>query len=164
MKKSLFLIILICTALLLGACKKDGNSQDTPETKYAFRKDGTLQFHSPEGKLKAEFDIEIVQKDEELIRGLKFRDKMQENQGMLFLFEHIDFHSFWMQDTYLSLDMIFIDHNYEVIYIEKNTTPFSEEQILPPKANQYVLELLATSADKYNLNEKDKVSWQTLKN
>ncbi|MCB5254537.1 MAG: DUF192 domain-containing protein [Candidatus Cloacimonadaceae bacterium] len=163
MKKSLVIFTLICASLLLSACKKE-SSTDTPKDKYAFRKDGTLQFHSPEGELKAEFDIEIVQKDEEIMRGLKFRDKMQDNQGMLFIFEHIDFHSFWMQDTYLSLDMIFIDHNYEVIHIEKNTTPFSEEQIFPPKANKYVLELLATSAEKNNIQEKDKVSWQVLEN
>lgn len=137
---------------------------DSSGDKYTFRKDGTLQFHSPEGELKAEFDIEIVQKDEEIMRGLKFRDQMQGNQAMLFIFEHIDYHSFWMQDTYLSLDMVFIDDDLKVIHIEKGTTPFSEEQIFPPGPNKYVLELLATSADKNNIQEKDIVSWQVLKN
>lgn len=163
MKKSLLIIILICTALLLGACKKDG-SKETPEHKYAFRKDGTLQIHSPEGELKAELDIEIAEKDTELARGLKFRDKMLDNQGMLFIFKQIDYHSFWMQDTYLSLDMLFIDHDFKVIHIAKDTPPFSEEMISPPSPNLYVLELLAGSTDKYNLKEKDTVSWQTSKN
>ncbi|MCB5265762.1 MAG: DUF192 domain-containing protein [Candidatus Cloacimonetes bacterium] len=163
MKKSLFIFILICTALLLGACKKDSSSKDSPENKYPFRKDGTLQFHSPAGELKAEFDIEIVQKEAELLRGLKFRDKMLANQGMLFIFEYVDYNSFWMQDTYLSLDMVFIDQDYKVIHIARDTPPFSEELISPPSPNKYVLELLAGSADKYNLKEKDIVSWQTLK-
>ena len=164
MKKSLLIIILICTTLLLGACKKDGRSKDSPEHKYAFRKDGTLQIHSPEGELKTEFDIEIAEKEADLARGLKFRDKMQEKQGMLFIFKQIDYHSFWMQDTYLSLDMVFIDEDFKVIHIAKDTPPFSEEMISPPSPNQYVLELLAGSADKYNLKEKDIVSWQTSKN
>ena len=164
MKKSLLIITLICTALLLGACKKDSsNSKDSPENKYTFRKDGTLQFHSPTGELKAEFDIEIAQKEAELLRGLKFRDKMLTNQGMLFIFEYVDYNSFWMQDTYLSLDMVFIDQDYKVIHIARDTPPFSEELISPPSPNKYVLELLAGSADKYNLKEKDIVSWQTIK-
>ncbi len=164
MKKSLIIFILICTALLLGACKKESRSAEPSEDKTAFRKDGTLQFHSPAGELKAEFDIEIARTDSELIRGLKFRDKMQVDQGMLFIFKQVDYHSFWMQDTYLSLDMIFIDHEYKVVHIEQNTTPFSEEQIFPSGPNLYVLELLAGTAAKNNLKEKDIVSWQTSEN
>lgn len=164
MKKSLVIITLICTTLLLGACKKQSSDSDSADGKYTFRKDGIFQVHNPAGELKAEFDIEIAQKDDELMRGLKFRDKMQDNQGMLFIFDRVDYHSFWMQDTYLSLDMVFIDHDFKVVHIEENTPPFSEAEIFPSSPNQYVLELLAGSADKYNLKEKDVVSWQTSKN
>ena len=163
MKKSLLIITLICTALLLGACKKD-SSKESPEHKYAFRKDGTLQIHSPQGELKAELDIEIAEKEADLARGLKFRDKMLDTQGMLFIFKQIDYHSFWMQDTYLSLDMLFIDSDFKIINIAKDTPPFSEEMISPTSPNLYVLELLAGSTDKYNLKEKDIISWQALEN
>lgn len=119
-----------------------------------------LEIHAPSGELKAAFEIEIAQTEAALMQGLKYREQMEENQGMLFIFENIDFHSFWMQDTYLSLDMIFIDHNGAIVSIAKNTTPFSEEQIFPEKANKYVLEVLAGTADKYKLKELDIVTWK----
>jgi uncharacterized protein len=164
MKQLLICLSLIGMVLLLGACPKKSPDSSSPKTSPTFRKDGELQIHSADGDLKASFEIEIVQKDIEVMQGLKYRDAMAEDQAMLFIFEHIDYHSFWMQDTYLSLDMIFIDQNNRIIYIEKDTTPFSEEQILPDQPNKYVLEVLAGTTDKFEIIETDVVSWQILEN
>ncbi|HCM15389.1 MAG: DUF192 domain-containing protein [Candidatus Cloacimonadales bacterium] len=150
---------LLISILFACGCPK-APMEEKDNSGYSFRKDGTLQIHSATGILKAEFDIEIVESQSELAQGLKYRESMAETQGMLFIFEQIDYHSFWMQDTYLSLDMIFIDHYNKIINIAKNTTPFSEDPIFPEKPNQYVLELLAGTTDKLNITDTDEVTWQ----
>lgn len=156
MKKYLF-ISLVFSLILLASCK----AKETPikEDKPVFRHDGFVEILAPDGSLKAKFEVEIATKESEHARGLKFREEMADNRGMLFVFEYLDYHPFWMQDTYLSLDMIFIDQNEEIIYIERNTPPFSEELISPEKPVKYVLELLAGTADKQNISEKDKIKW-----
>lgn len=157
--RTIFLFLFsIMIASGISSCRAETDEQPTTRIP-TFRKDGVLQIHSPEGKLKAEFDIEIASSDKELMQGLKYRESMEENQGMLFVFDQIDYHSFWMQDTYLSLDMIFIDHYDTIVSIAKNTAPYSEEPIFPEKPNRYVLEVLAGITDKYDIKEADVVTW-----
>ncbi len=152
------LLLLILLLISFASCKA-ADTQSSSDKIPTFRKDGSLEIRSPKGELKASFDIEIVSSDYELARGLKYRESMAENQAMLFVFDFADYHSFWMQDTYLSLDMLFIDSDSLVVNIAKNTTPFSEDQIYPDKPIKYVLETLAGTADKLKLEPKDKVTW-----
>jgi uncharacterized protein len=158
--KNLFpIVLLFLLSINLLSCKSS-ESGTTEQTKPQFRHDGYLEIHSESGEFKATFDIEIVTKENELARGLMFRESMEPNQGMLFVFEFVDYHSFWMQNTYLSLDMLFIDQNDTIVSIAPNTTPYSEEQIYPDKPNKYVLEILAGTANRLNIKETDKVSWR----
>lgn len=154
---SLFAIISI---LAIACTKQQAPAQE--EHKYEFRKDGELQVVAPNGSIKASFDIEIVSTDLALMQGLKYRDKLGDNQGMLFIMSGDTAHSFWMQDTYLSLDIIYIDHTKTIFQIYKNTTPFSEDTLPPDKINKYTLELLAGSCDRLNIKEGDSIRWQEL--
>lgn len=156
MKKYLVLSFLL-SLLLLSACK--AKEAPVKEEKPVFRHDGYAEILAPDASSKAKYDIEIATGEREHARGLKFREEMADNCGMLFVFEFIDYHPFWMQDTYLSLDMLFIDQYDEIIHIERNTPPFSEELISPEAPVKYVLELVAGSADKHNISVKDKIKW-----
>lgn len=156
MKKYLYLLIILSFSMLL-ACKP--KVQPPKEEKPLFRHDGYVEILATDGSLKAKFDVEIATKEGEHARGLKFREEMAENRGMLFVFEFIDYHPFWMQDTYLSLDMLFIDQYEKIVHIERNTPPFSEELIAPETPVKYVLELLAGTAEKLNISEKDMLRW-----
>lgn len=158
--KRLQILLTLLFVCFSAACKSQPPASDKEEFKPVFRKDGTLWVISPVGETKAAFDIEIAEKDKDVLQGLKYREDMEDNQGMFFIFQYLDYHSFWMQDTYLSLDMIFIDHYNKIINIAKNTTPFSEDPIFPEKPNQYVLELLAGTTDKLNITDTDEVTWQ----
>jgi uncharacterized membrane protein (UPF0127 family) len=156
-----FIAILISLILAIGIQSCKAASEEPAQAKIpSFRNDGKLEIHSSSGALKATFDIEIAEREAELMQGLKYREKMEAGQGMLFIFEQVDYHSFWMQDTYLSLDMIFIDHNNTVVSIAKNTTPYSEEPIFPDMPNKYVLEVLAGTTDRLNIKESDIVTWK----
>ena len=155
--------LLLCLLLPLSllACKT-GESQPQSEAapKYSFRKDGSLEILSPQGEQKAEFEIEIVRSEQDLQRGLKYRDSMEPNQGMLFIMDGQAPHPFWMQDTYLSLDIIYIDHDKQIFQIYPNTTPYSEETLAPDKINAYTLEILAGVSAEKNLQKGDIIRWQ----
>jgi len=109
------------------------------------------------------FDVELAQKAEERARGLMFRESLEEDKGMLFIFEKEGKHSFWMKNTLISLDIIWINKEREVVYIEKNAQPCGEEgcpSINPDKKIKYVLEISGGLTDKINLKIGDKLIFE----
>ena len=85
--------------------------------------------------------VEIARSDPERQRGLMFRQSLEPGRGMLFLFEHPDHLKFWMRNTYIPLDMIFIDQDKRVVFVEENATPLTENPRGPDSLTQYVLEV-----------------------
>ncbi|HRY84742.1 MAG TPA: DUF192 domain-containing protein [Candidatus Cloacimonadota bacterium] len=160
--KILLLSALILLPLLLSACKKTAPAEESKPSPV-FRKDGSLDILAPDGTVKTSFDLEIVESESEVRQGLKYRDKMADNQAMLFILDGQGPSGFWMQDTYLSLDMLFIDREQNIFQIETHTTPFSEERIEPEKINKYTLEIKAGIAEKLNIQKGDKIRWQRIK-
>lgn len=71
------------------------------------------------------------------------RRSLETDQGMLFIFNEEGYPSFWMKNTLISLDMLFIDSRKKVIFIVQKTTPLSETAIPSPGPVQYVLEVNA---------------------
>ena len=158
---SLLLILLLAFGLL-GACAKKAEPEAEAKPKYEFRHDGNLEIISTSGTTKASFKIEIVEKEDEVMRGLKYREKMDADQGMLFIFPVLDYYEFWMQDTYLPLDMLFCSADEVIFQVHENAVPFSEERITPEKPNSYVLEINGGLANQLNINPGDKISWKRL--
>jgi uncharacterized membrane protein (UPF0127 family) len=125
-----------------------------------FKKEGELNFQSNDSKaIKAKFDIEIADNDESRMQGLMYRKSMAENQAMLFLFDYCSPQSFWMKNTHISLDIIYVNDKFEVVSIQKNTIPFSEASLPSFKPAQYVIEVNAGLSDKLGICEGDKVKW-----
>ncbi len=156
----IILILLLISLSLCYSCKK--TASDSEQSKYAFRQDGELQIFDKSNHLKATFRIEIAQTENEEMQGLKYRESMDADAGMLFIFKQPDIYDFWMQDTYLPLDMLFISAEGEVNYIYENAKPFSEERITPDHIHQYVLEVNAGTVKKNNLQNGDIVKWKRL--
>ncbi|MEG8946562.1 DUF192 domain-containing protein [Rosettibacter firmus] len=127
---------------------------------YSFTKEGELTFIKPDGELISQLNIEIADDDEQRMTGLMFRDKMEENQGMLFIFPYEAQQSFWMKNTFIPLDMIFVNSKMEIVKIHKNTTPFSEQSYSSGQPAQYVVEVNAGYTDKYGIKEGDKIVWR----
>lgn len=128
-------------------------------TSYEFMKQGELRFINAKDVFIAKIDIEIAQDDSKRTLGLMYRDKMSENQGMLFVFNDEDMRFFWMKNTILSLDIIFVNSNNEIVTIHKYTKPYSEESYSSDKPASYVVEVNAGFTDKYNLRVGDKIAW-----
>jgi len=86
MRKKHLLVLGLIGICFLFSCKKTASPNPEPESKYEFRQDGTLEIISPEGLKKATFNIEIAEKELERMQGLKYREKMADNEAMLFIF------------------------------------------------------------------------------
>lgn len=71
-------------------------------------------------------EVQIADDNEERSRGLMFVSSMEENKGMLFVFDKSERHSFWMKNTLIPLDIIWISEDFEVVHIE-NAVPCEEE-------------------------------------
>ena len=125
-----------------------------------FVKQGELEFFKKDGKTKiTKIDIEIADNDQKTTQGLMYRKSMEENRGMLFIFPKADMHNFWMKNTIMSLDIIFISEKKEIINIHKNTIPYSEKHYPSLKPALFVLEVNAGYSDKYGIKEGDIISF-----
>ncbi|WP_404426447.1 DUF192 domain-containing protein [Thalassospira australica] len=103
------------------------------------------------------FNVELAVTPDERSRGLMFRTEMAEDAGMLFDFGRPSDISMWMKNTFISLDMLFIDQNGVIVGIEKRTVPKSETIIPGPKPVRFVLELNGGASDRLGFEVGEKV-------
>jgi len=97
-------------------------------------------------------EIELAQTPRERERGLSQREKLAENQGMLFVFDKPDLHSFWTKEMEFPIDIIWIGENRNIVDIARNATPESFPQTFLPKSPAlYVLEVNADWTTKNNI-------------
>lgn len=128
-------------------------------TAYMFKKQGELRFLTPKQDFIAGIDIELALDDARRQLGLMYRDTLAEDQGMLFVFDNEEVRSFWMKNTVLSLDMIFVNARNEIVTIHKHTTPYSEETYESTKPAKCVIEVKAGYTDRKKISVGDRVSW-----
>ncbi len=112
---------------------------------------------------KHDFQVEVMRSDEEQQRGMMFRRSLDDDKGMLFPFQAERIATFWMENTYVSLDMIFIKSDGSVQRIEKQAEPLSQRTISSGAPVLAVLELIAGSADRLGIKPGDKVTYPIFK-
>ena len=88
-----------------------------------------------------EFSVLIAESNKDRRQGLMHIEFMEENQGMLFVFNPPRRVSMWMRNTPMSLDILFIDRNGKVINMEDNTTPYSTKALSSGRTIRWVLEI-----------------------
>jgi uncharacterized membrane protein (UPF0127 family) len=104
------------------------------------------------------FTVELATNDAERERGLMFRKELPEGHGMLFNFEHDRPVAFWMHNTYISLDMIFIRGDGRILHVAENTQPMSDALIPSGGPVRAVLEVIAGTARKFHIAPGDRVT------
>lgn len=103
--------------------------------------------------------IEIASTSAEIEKGLMYRQELCATCGMLFVFNNSANRIFWMQNTYLALDMIFMDEDGKVINIQKNTTPLDSIKRYPSDGPaKYTLEVNAGFSDQVGLKAGDRLN------
>jgi uncharacterized membrane protein (UPF0127 family) len=160
----IILLILLLAGLLLffnpsGTHSKrkviQEESQEVPP-KPVFRKDGEVRFMDADGnRLKLKIDVEVADNDDKRAQGLMYRDSMPEMSGMLFLFAAEEPQAFWMKNTHLSLDIIYVNADRRIVSIARNTKPYSLESIPSGKPAQYVVEVNAGFSERHQIKEGD---------
>ena len=151
------LLLITVTALyfiFLHGCNHGNN----PDEEYMFKKNGELTFNDPSGTL-ITIDIQIARTEFDRQLGLMFRKSMNENQGMLFIFPDNRIRSFWMRNTEIPLDIIFVDSAKTILNIARNTIPYSDNSYSSSGPAKYVVEVNGGFTDRHNIAHGDKISW-----
>jgi uncharacterized membrane protein (UPF0127 family) len=105
----------------------------------------------PPGMPAVEVAVELAVTPAERSRGLMYRKHLGESDGMLFLFEREQPQSFWMHNTYIPLDMIFIREDLTVLGVVENAEPETDSSRNVPGSSRYVLEVNAGFARKHGI-------------
>jgi uncharacterized membrane protein (UPF0127 family) len=106
------------------------------------------------------FEVEIVTTPETRAQGLMFREKLAANAGMLFIYPGEQPVSFWMKNTLIPLDMLFLKANGSIAHIAHNAVPHDETPIDSGAAVLAVLEVKGGTADALGIKEGDRVEYQ----
>lgn len=142
MAKKSAIILAVFLLVFLSGCSKNSN-----------------EIYIDNGKKLVKINIEIADDNDERAMGLMFRERLDENSGMLFTFDDEENRTFWMKNTLIPLDMIFIDENLEIVDI-KNALPCKFEPCALYKSVQpskYVLEVNANFSASKGINIGDKM-------
>ncbi|MDT8324685.1 MAG: DUF192 domain-containing protein [Bacteroidota bacterium] len=132
---------------------------ETEGSAAAFRSDATLYFNDVRGDTLAAVTVEIAESEQARTQGLMGRKNMAEGQGMLFIFPTEEYRSFWMANTPLPLDIIFVNSAGSIVTIQRNTVPYSEESIPSTAPATYVVEVNAGFCDRHGVREGNLVRW-----
>lgn len=161
MKKSAIqLVILICVGLFsfqIQSCKEE--QKTVKPLVIEFKKEGVLVLKKANDSIIKQLDIEIADDDYQTQTGLMYRDEMGQDQGMLFVFPEAELHSFYMKNTKIALDIIYIDADKNIVSFQKNAQPFSENSLPSNVPAKYVLEINAGLSDAWQLEVGDKLEY-----
>jgi uncharacterized protein len=148
-KKSIIIKTILLGLFCLAACS-------SADTSLSFE---TQKLSIQTAAQSLTLTVEVADTEEKRAQGLMNRATLDEGSGMLFVFDQSADHSFWMKETNISLDMIFINESNEIVYIEESTTPLSEDPIGAGQNCRYILEVNAGYAERNSVNSGDVVSF-----
>ena len=156
---ALALVALAAIALILprffGSNKTEQIVEITPDD-IQFTKDGELSIFKNDSLIQT-IDGEFAKNEMERSLGLMYRSSMDEHQGMWFIFPEEAPRSFYMRNTEISLDIIYLDKDKKVVSIAKNARPYDETSLPSEKPAMYVLEINGGLADKWGIDKGDRV-------
>ncbi|MEM6811973.1 MAG: DUF192 domain-containing protein [Pseudomonadota bacterium] len=140
--------ILALTFLLIGCLPEENVEADAPTQLTIQTKTGALH----------QFDVELALKPSDFAQGLMFRNEMAENAGMLFYFGGREAERrFWMKNTFIPLDMIFIRKNGDIHHIHENAQPNDLTRIGSQGPVAAVLEINGGISSSLGIRKGDKI-------
>ena len=145
------------------------SNQNTANTRVAdeiyepkFKYEGNLWFVSEAGDTVQELQIEFADTRAKIQYGMMYRKTMLENTGMLFLMpDGMQMRSFWMKNTFVSLDIIYVDSDQRVVSIQKNAVPKSTASLPSEGPAEYILEVIGGYCDTYGIDKGTQLYWES---
>ena len=155
------LLSSIALTCLLSSCKPDQEAEMRSKD-WSFKNEATAYLISKRKDTLKQLHIEVADTDYSIQLGMMYRDALTEGQGMLFIFEEDTPKFFYMKNTEVPLDIIYINANKRVDSYSLNAHPKDETLLKSKGAAQYVLEVNAGMVEKWGLQEGDLVDWKVL--
>ncbi|NAS32473.1 DUF192 domain-containing protein [Flavobacteriaceae bacterium R38] len=153
-------LLAIFAVFLFSSC---GNETKKPPVKVtqeiSFKKEGTLELFNTDEVLIKALDIEIADNDYETETGLMHRKSMLENRGMLFIFKDEEPRFFYMKNTEISLDIIYINSELKIVSFVENAETLNEASLPSNFPAKYVLEINAGLVEKWGIKVGDSISF-----
>lgn len=138
-------LMSLITVLFICSCGPK-NAADNPQRELTPLTIGS-------GKNAVKFEVETAVKDDEMRKGLMFRKELPSNQGMIFMITPPKAISMWMKNTYIPLDMVFVNDENKISGIVENAKPLSESFIYSPEKTKAVVELNGGAVKKFKLRK-----------
>lgn len=146
------------------ACNEEQKNTTVKPVVISFKKEGELLLKkAASDSLIKTLDIEIADDEYSTQTGLMYRKSMKNSQGMLFVFPDSDYRSFYMKNTEIPLDIIYISEDFRIVGIQKNAKPFDETSLPSEAPAKYVLEINAGLSDAWNLEKGDYIEFSRYK-
>jgi uncharacterized membrane protein (UPF0127 family) len=157
---SLSFFLLLAVLPWVHSCKETSEEKVLTQ-EVTFTKEGTLYLKekATDSILKT-LTIEIADDEYQTQTGLMYRKSMEDDQGMLFIFETEEPRSFYMKNTEFALDILFINSDREIVSIQKNAKPLDPTSLPSEGPAQYVLEINAGLSDAWGIAPGDTVAWE----
>ncbi|MEQ7873230.1 DUF192 domain-containing protein [Sphingomonas sp. ASV193] len=144
----------------IAACSPSGNAASaTMGQSPAGLAEVPLTVTTAAGKTE-KFTVEVAKTPAEQEKGLMFRQQMAPDHGMIFPYDPPVSAIFWMKNTYIPLDLVFVRANGTIARIEENAVPLSEDQIPAGEPIAAVLEINGGRSAQLGIKAGDRVSWQ----
>ncbi|MGA7145044.1 MAG: DUF192 domain-containing protein [Desulfobacterales bacterium] len=157
------LLILFLAMILFVACTGHYlKNQNTPSPPFSDYPTGTLDFLQSDGSVKTSITVEIADTTETQMKGLMGRRDLSINKGMLFVFQQLKPRKFWMKNTPISLDIIFIGRDGCIVNIAESTTPMSEKHYRSDGPIKYAVEVSAGFAKHFEIDSSTCIRWRYL--
>ena len=137
--------LLFLVLALVFNCKEEKPAKPEDKIVVSFKKEGVLS---------------IKKGDTDSI--IKTIDKLETNQGMLFIFPDSQMRSFYMKNTKIPLDILYINESKVIVSVQKNAKPFDETSLPSEAPAKYVLEIYGSLFDEWQLNEGDRIDFEVL--
>lgn len=152
-KRTLASILIITTIV---SCGDESKEPEVETVNIEFKKEGNLQVLK-NGEVTRTIDIEIADTPYEWETGLMYRESMEDNQGMLFIYPNAAPRSFYMKNTYIPLDIIFLGADTTVVSFKENAIPRDETSIPSNAPAKFILEINGGKVADWNIETGDKM-------
>ncbi|PWH83324.1 hypothetical protein DIS18_01865 [Algibacter marinivivus] len=152
-----YILLTVLFSLIFISCMD--NKKAIKQTEITFTKEGELTIFKASDATQIHLDIEIADTDFDIQTGLMYRSSMEKKQGMLFVFEDERERFFYMKNTKIPLDLIYISSDTSIVSFQKNANPFDESSLPSNAPAKYVLEVNAGLVDTWGVLVGDRISF-----
>lgn len=159
-----FFYIVSLSIFCLSTISCRNQNKEVKPVEVSFKKEGELKLYkSQSDSLIVKLDIEIADNDYDVQTGLMYRNSMQDDRGMLFVFPTMQPRYFYMRNTKFPLDLIYLNKDKTIVSFQENAKPFDESSLPSQVPAQYVLEVNAGLAEKWLLEIGDRMEYTEIK-